>query len=195
MLREACREAARWHEARPDCRPLGLSVNVSGRQLGDGALELEVAAALADSGLPAEQLTLELTESALMEQRSDVVRALRALKALGVRLSIDDFGTGYSSLARLQRLPVDEVKIDRGFVAALGADGANPIVEAVLALGAGLGIEVVAEGIEHEGQLRALRDRGCRVGQGFAFSRPVDGDAVLRLAAGRVVNDTLNFSV
>jgi EAL domain-containing protein (putative c-di-GMP-specific phosphodiesterase class I) len=196
-LHTACAAAVEWQALRPDRRPLGVAVNVSGRQLAAGDLELVVRDALAASGLASELLTLELTESALMERRDDVMRSVQALKALGVRLSVDDFGTGYSSLARLQRLPVDEVKIDRAFVASLALPGgATPIVEAVLALAAGLGHDAEAEGIERADQLDALRRRGCLVGQGYAFARPVPGDEIVGLAAApQLANGALNFSV
>jgi EAL domain-containing protein (putative c-di-GMP-specific phosphodiesterase class I) len=151
----------------------------------DDDLVGDVERALIASGLAPECLTIELTESALMEHTDDVLTRLHQLKALGVQLSIDDFGTGYSSLGRLRFLPVDEVKIDRTFVAVDDASSPMAVVEAVLALAESLDLEVVAEGIEEPWQADALRRRGCRKAQGYLFGRPMSAKAVgLLLEAG-----------
>ncbi len=129
---------------------------------------------LAQAGLPAAALALELTESALMEESELVAANLRDLKALGVGLVLDDFGTGYSSLAYLRRFPIDAIKIDRRFVSGLGHDDDDTtIVEAIIRMAAGLRLDVVAEGIETAEQLAILDAMGCRSGQGFLFSKAV----------------------
>ena len=181
VLGRACAVALLWQELRLDGRPPTVAVNASVRHLMDDDLVGDVERALIASGLAPECLTIELTESALMEHTDDVLTRLRQLKALGVHLSIDDFGTGYSSLGRLRFLPVDEVKIDRTFVAVDDASSPMPVVEAVVALAESLGLEVVAEGIEEPWQADALRSRGCRKAQGYLFGRPMSAQAVGRL--------------
>ena len=160
-------------DALPDSR-LVMSVNLSARQFMQPDLVDQVAAILGDTGLPAELLELEITESVLMDQTEAGTRALRALRELGVQLVLDDFGTGYSSLSYLKHLPLDTIKIDRSFVNGLDDDDANlPIVKAVIALAHGLGIDVVAEGIETAAQLARLRTLVCDRGQGFFYARPM----------------------
>ncbi|MDQ1695971.1 MAG: hypothetical protein QOJ03_1324, partial [Frankiaceae bacterium] len=180
VLQAACAQAAEWNN---NGHPLRMSVNVSGRQLLDPAFPGHVAHALDKSGLPGEQLCLELTETVLMD---DAVRSedlLQQLKALGVELSVDDFGTGYSSLAYLKRFPVDEVKIDRSFVQSLDDNQDDTLVAAMVAMGHALGLHVVAEGIETESQAAAVRTLGCRSAQGYLFSRPQASDDFTALLA------------
>ena len=173
VLETACRQARKWMDALPDSR-LVMSVNLSARQFMQPDLVDQVAAILGDTGLPAELLELEITESVLMDQTEAGTRALRALRELGVQLVLDDFGTGYSSLSYLKHLPLDTIKIDRSFVNGLEGDDANlPIVQAVIALAHGLGIDVVAEGIETAAQLARLRTLMCDRGQGFFYARPM----------------------
>jgi EAL domain-containing protein (putative c-di-GMP-specific phosphodiesterase class I) len=147
-------------------------------------LPSQVEAALAEHEVVAADLCLELTESAVMTQAMEGVRTLERLREIGVALSIDDFGTGYSSLSRLKRFPIDEIKIDRSFVTEVESDKDNAaIVTAVLAMGHGLGLRVVAEGVETPGQLAFLEQCGCDECQGFLFSRPLpaaDFAALLR---------------
>ena len=177
VLRESCRQAAHWR-ATTDPQ-LGLSVNVSGRQLVDGRFADEVAAALAESGLPAQALTLELTETVLMDDPADSQQRLSELKRLGVRLAIDDFGTGYSSLAYLRQFPVDELKIDKSFIDTIGSAEADlAIVRTVVELSRILGLRTTAEGIESRLQADLLRRLGCASGQGYHFARPLDVGAV-----------------
>jgi EAL domain-containing protein (putative c-di-GMP-specific phosphodiesterase class I) len=156
-----------------------MSVNLSVKQLQHSDVVADVRDALAESGLPAEQLTLEITESVLVVDLDLAVQRLEQLRALGVRLAMDDFGTGYSSLSYLSRLPVDVLKMDRSFL----RDGASPemssLASAVVALGETLSLEVVAEGIEHLEQWQTLRDLGCGLGQGFYFARPMEARDVL----------------
>jgi diguanylate cyclase (GGDEF)-like protein len=174
LLRESARRLAEWTAARPaDVRPLHVSVNVSVRQLRDGALVGIVRDVLAETGLPPSSLWLEITESGVMEDIDTALATLGGLRALGVVLCIDDFGTGYSSLSYLHRLPVGIVKIDRTFVAGVGEDGANePIVRAVLAMTRAMGHRVVAEGVETEVQRDWLRSQGCDLAQGWLYGRP-----------------------
>jgi diguanylate cyclase (GGDEF)-like protein/PAS domain S-box-containing protein len=185
VLAEACRAAARWRSQVHGASQLGLSVNVSARQLQQPGLVDDVRRALAGSGLDPAVLTLEITESVLAERGDDAAATLDAVKALGVRLALDDFGTGYSSLSRLQYLPVDELKIDRSFVQSIdsGADRAA-LVRAIVELGRALELTTVAEGIEHAGQVAALQRVGCRLGQGFHFARPLAAAELEELLIG-----------
>jgi EAL domain-containing protein (putative c-di-GMP-specific phosphodiesterase class I) len=188
VLAEACAQAAAWRTRGGATAALRVTVNVSGRQLADcAALADDVATALARSGLPAECLTLEMTESVLMQRTGETLERLAALKALGVRLAIDDFGTGYSSLAYLQRFPVDVLKIDKAFVDGVADEaGDRAIARTVVALGRSLGLVTVAEGVEREDQWAALAELGCDYAQGYLFDRPLEVAAIPgRAAAGR----------
>ncbi|MEU8233648.1 EAL domain-containing protein [Actinoplanes sp. NPDC048967] len=173
LLRESAAQLAAWTAERgPDARRLHVSVNVSVRQLRDGALVTVVRDVLADTGLAPEQLWLEITESGVMEDIDTALITLNQLRGLGVTLCIDDFGTGYSSLSYLNRLPVGIVKIDRSFVSRVGEDGANePIVRAVLAMTRAMNLRVVAEGVETEVQRDWLREQGCDLGQGWFYGK------------------------
>jgi diguanylate cyclase (GGDEF)-like protein/PAS domain S-box-containing protein len=183
VLEEACRQAERW---RRFGRETWLSLNLSAHQLTAPDLVEEVRAALEETATDPQRIHLEITESALMEDTDGVARVVRALKELGVRLSIDDFGTGYSSLAHLKRLAVDTLKIDRSFVDGLGREAEDTaIVMAVLGMARSLGLSVVAEGVETEEQLTALRDLGCTLAQGFYFARPEPPESVARLLSSR----------
>jgi diguanylate cyclase (GGDEF)-like protein len=173
VIREVCRTMRRWtDELGADWIP--CSVNLSVRHLQQPDLVATVRAALEEHAIPPRRLVLEITESAVMENGSGTVETLAELRALGVRLALDDFGTGYSSLAHLHRFPLDILKIDRSFTAALHADhqGAS-IAGAIVSLAQALGLETVAEGIEDADQHRLLEEMGCTYGQGFRFSRPL----------------------
>jgi diguanylate cyclase (GGDEF)-like protein len=190
VLQTACRQAARWRQARQGSEGPGpfVSVNLSARQFTQADLVEDVATTLAATGLAPDALELEITESVVMDQSEVGVRALRELRGLGVRLVLDDFGTGYSSLSYLKHLPLDTIKIDRSFVAGIEEVADRAIVDAVIAMAHGLGIGVVAEGIETAGQAARLRELGCDLGQGYLFSRPVPAartGALLRSRAGR----------
>lgn len=177
VLREACHQVAAW--TAQGLAPLHLAVNLSPTQVSRSDVVALVRYALVESGLPAARLTLELTESVLMDATGHSTTQLTALKALGVALSLDDFGTGYSSLTYLRRFPLDEIKIDRTFVAGLPNEHDNvAIVGAILALGRELGLRVTAEGVETSAELAHLRSRGCNQFQGFLFSRPVEAAAI-----------------
>ncbi|HEY2770405.1 MAG TPA: EAL domain-containing protein [Solirubrobacteraceae bacterium] len=176
VLRTALSELAAWRAADLVSDDVYMSVNVSGRQLEEPNLPSQVSAAVAGAGVPPSALRLEITESTLMQEPEAIQRIVSDVCAAGVGLHLDDFGTGYSSLAALHQFPVDALKIDRSFVAALGRDGTenDVIVRSTIALAHSLGLHVIAEGIEHQGQLRRLRTLGCEYGQGFLFSRPLD---------------------
>src|SRR4051812_24723541 len=162
VLREACTQAMSWHAAQPDRPPLKLSVNLSARQLQQPELPKLIAEVLAETGLPAQQLTLEMTESVLIDNRDETLTTLTALRELGVKLAIDDFGTGYSSLSYLHRFPVDVLKIDRSFVERLSTGGDTALVSTILRLGQTMRLETVAEGIERPQELLLLlRRQGC----------------------------------
>lgn len=171
VLREACRAAAGWGGT---AGPLAVSVNVSARQVESDELVAQVTEALEGSGLAPWRLVLEITESAIMRHPEGAARRIAALKALGVRVAVDDFGSGYSSLNYLRHLPVDVLKIDMSFIAAMqGSPTAAAVVHALVQLGKALGLAVVAEGVEAESQLAALRREHCDIGQGFLFARPL----------------------
>ena len=171
VLDSACSQVHRWHADHPEADPIGLSVNLSARQFQDPALAQDVADILARSGLAPEHLCLEITESVVMQDVPSTMATLADLKNLGVRLAIDDFGTGYSSLSYLKRFPLDAVKIDRSFIDGLGVEAVDKeIVGAVVRLAASLGVDAVAEGVETEVQLEALREIGCPLVQGYFFS-------------------------
>jgi len=173
VIREVCRQLADWGAAGTD-PGVAVSINLSGPQLTGGATAELLASLLAEHGLRGDQITLEITESTLLEETDDPEAALGALRAMGARLALDDFGTGYSSLSYLARFPVDELKVDRSFIAALnGAGTQRQLVGAIVGMARGLGLAVVAEGIETEQQRRDLIALGCDLGQGFLFSAPV----------------------
>jgi len=180
VLETACRQLAAWHATYPDTAP-ALAVNLSPRQFRDPGLASDVAASLAASGLPADRLTLEVTESVAMERIDETLATLRALKALGLHLALDDFGTGHSALAYLRQLPLDTLKIDRGFFAE-GPEN-RAIVQAVTDLAHGLGLDVTAEGLETADQVAWARAAGCERGQGFYFARPLPADELAALLA------------
>ncbi|PNY79512.1 hypothetical protein CVO96_18955 [Deinococcus koreensis] len=166
VLREACRQAAAWDGVR-------VAVNLSARQFMGGGLAESVRRALAESGLPAERLELEITESLMMQSPERAVRLLSELKRTGVRVVLDDFGTGFSNLSYLHTFPLDGLKIDRSFVVALGqSERAGSIIAAIVQMGHALGLDVVAEGIETSEQHGALRRLGVPVLQGYLFGRP-----------------------
>ncbi|HSA54428.1 MAG TPA: EAL domain-containing protein, partial [Gemmatimonadaceae bacterium] len=175
VLREACERARDWRARFRGRRPMQMSVNLSGRHFQEASLLDDVRDALRDSGLEPWALTLEITESVLMQSSDITLERLRSLKALGINLAIDDFGTGYSSLGYLQQFPIDVLKIDRTFVEAVGNEDEDPVLaRAIIALGRTLRIETVAEGIERGAQRDGLRELGCMLGQGFLFARPMN---------------------
>jgi diguanylate cyclase (GGDEF)-like protein len=180
VLNEALATTRRWQVEldRPD---LGVAVNVSARQFEHAGFRDDVVAALAASGMAAQSLTLEITESVLVDTAA-TISILRELKALGVRIAVDDFGTGYSSLSYVGRLPIDVVKIDRAFVAALGSDSKEgALAESVIRLGHSMDLTTVAEGVEDARQLEMLRSLGCDLAQGFFLARPAAAHVIEQL--------------
>ena len=185
VLDEACRQAAAWAA---EGRRIGVSVNVSARQLDQSGVVEDVRRALAESGIEPSLLTLEVTETTLVRDVPSACEHLESIRALGARVAIDDFGTGYASLSHLQRLPVDTLKIDMSFVAALnnGTWGrellrASELLHAILGVSQALSLAVVAEGIEHHSQLGALEAMGCEMGQGFFLGKPSPAEVIKTL--------------
>ncbi|HVH64412.1 MAG TPA: EAL domain-containing protein [Candidatus Acidoferrum sp.] len=172
MLLEAARQVRRWQDEL-HLATLGLAVNLSVRQLNDDGLAEDISLVLKETGLEPSLLMLEMTESALMEDFNQSVERLQRLKNLGLNLAIDDFRSGYPSLTHLRHLPIDTLKIDRSFVLNLGKPQETAQVRSILSLAESLGAEVVAEGVEDALQTGALVEMGCRLGQGFYFSKPL----------------------
>jgi diguanylate cyclase (GGDEF)-like protein len=191
ILVRACEWAGAWRKAKPASN-LYVSVNLSAAQLQDPELPELVQETLRSCSLPPGSLVLEITESVLMQDTALTSSRLRQLKDLGVRLALDDFGTGYSSLSYLRRFPVDVLKIDRSFVSSLRVgDDLRRLTEAIIALGAALGLECLAEGIEHVEELDLLRHLGCELGQGSYFAWPMPA----ALLEGYMRNTVLPSSV
>ncbi|MBB2197164.1 MAG: EAL domain-containing protein [Gluconacetobacter sp.] len=179
ILDRACRSAAQWADE------AHVAVNVSAMQLGKGTLVDLVSATLAASGLPAERLEIEVTETALLGDEQRGIQELLSLREMGVRISLDDFGTGYSSLAHLRTFAFDKIKIDGSFVRdALERPECAAVVRAIADLGQRLGVRIVAEGVETEDQLALVRAEGCREVQGYLYGRPAPGEADALLIAG-----------
>ena len=186
VLKTACREAATWTS------PLTVAVNVSAVQLYNPRFVQELHETLLETGLPPRRLEIEITETALVRDFNRALTTLRLIKALGVRIAMDDFGTGYSSLSNLRAFPFDKIKIDGSFVKSVNSNGqAATIVRAVLGLGRGLGLPVLAEGVETDAELRFLQDEHCDQVQGYLLGRPAaintfrnctHGDIVLEVA-------------
>jgi EAL domain-containing protein (putative c-di-GMP-specific phosphodiesterase class I) len=178
VVHEACREGALLQKRYPSARPLTMSVNLSVKQLQSETIVRDISSALEQSKLDPDALVLEVTETVMMADADVAAARLDEIKALGARIAMDDFGTGYSSLGYLSRLPVDILKIDRSFLAGEARD--SSLAAAIIAIGARLGLEVVAEGIEREDQIETLQDLGCELGQGFLFAKPMPHRALLR---------------
>ncbi|HWZ59600.1 MAG TPA: EAL domain-containing protein [Gemmatimonadaceae bacterium] len=182
VLTEGCRQVRAWHDAFPDRAALTLAVNVSIKQVVRPDFVETVASVLRDTGLPPGCLTLELTESVVIEQLQLVTGALDAVKRLGVRVHLDDFGMGYSSLAVLDRLPLDAIKIDRTFVGAMDREERfAQLVRTIVTLAQNVGLETIAEGVATDAHLSRLRALGCAYAQGFLFSPAVDVAALRAL--------------
>jgi diguanylate cyclase (GGDEF)-like protein len=185
VLHQACVEASRWQHDDPSFAHIGVHVNLSPLQLREPDLVESVVGALSRAGLEACSLTLELLESSVVDDLELAHARLSELKAHGARISVDDFGTGYSSLSHLRTLPIDELKIDKSFIAAMESSSqARTLVHSLIRLGAALGIATVAEGIEEVEQLRHLQEEECPFGQGYLFSLPLDREELPRYLAG-----------
>jgi EAL domain-containing protein (putative c-di-GMP-specific phosphodiesterase class I) len=183
VLREACIEAATW------AGHLKIAVNLSPCQFRSNTLVEAVLSAIASSGLAADRLELEITESVLLKDTDATIGMLRRLQAIGVRIALDDFGTGYSSLSHLRSFPFNKIKIDRSFVDGLAQDNreALAIVRAVSQMGASLGMCTTAEGVETESQLNTIRAEGCTEVQGFFFSPAKPAREIAKLLLDQAV--------
>ncbi len=179
IFRRACAETLQWHRLGFD---LSVAINVSARQLREPALLDDVRSVIAETGIPADRVVVELTETVLATDEHGEIATLRSLRDLGCRIALDDFGTGYSSLSELRHLPIDIVKLDQSFITDLTSSPRSAaLVAAVVQLADALGLVVVAEGVEQEDQLEALAALGCHRIQGYAFSRPLPPDAITGL--------------
>jgi EAL domain-containing protein (putative c-di-GMP-specific phosphodiesterase class I) len=188
VLRLSLEATRRWHDAGLH---VGVAVNISARSLDDPVLVGQVAAMLTASGIEPRWLTLEITESSVMENQVRSLEVLHQLRSLGVRLSIDDFGTGYSSLHQLRGLPVHEVKIDKAFVDHVDGDGADrAVVRAIVELCDSLGLATVAEGVEQASQAYALESLGITQVQGYFYGRPMPETNATEWLAARAVHVT-----
>ena len=182
VLREACQQARLWLATAGEGQPFAISVNLSVREFGQPDLVKAVASILEETGLPAEALRIEITESAIIGQKHPAIETVEQLRALGVSIHLDDFGTGYSALSYLHRLPLDAVKVDRAFTASIDQeDRPLHVVRAIISLAHAIGLEVVAEGVANKRQLDLLREMGCDLAQGFIFSRPCNPDELTQL--------------
>ncbi|HEX6907857.1 MAG TPA: EAL domain-containing protein, partial [Terriglobales bacterium] len=189
LLRQACEQLRSWQAQFPAQPPLVMSVNISPPEFARPELPASIRSALQQSGVEAGSLQLEVMETIAMGD-AEAADVLAKFKALGVRLSIDDFGTGYSSLSRLQRLPVDSLKIDRSFISGMDRDKeALEIVRIIITLAHNLGLKVVAEGVETAEQAKQLTQMGCELAQGYYFARPADPEAITELLRRRLVGD------
>jgi EAL domain-containing protein (putative c-di-GMP-specific phosphodiesterase class I) len=178
VLEAACTQAMNWREEEFD--PLTMAVNLSGLQFRRPGLSSQVRKVLMKTGLPPEYLELELTESILMGDTKGTITALHELKEMGLKLSVDDFGTGYSSLSYLKHFPLDYLKIDRSFVRDIEHERDDAaLTNAIITMAHGLGLKVIAEGIENITQLVILRAQLCDIAQGFLFSKPIPANEVL----------------
>jgi EAL domain-containing protein (putative c-di-GMP-specific phosphodiesterase class I) len=185
VLRDACGQAARWVQARPDLPALMVTVNLSARQLMHPGIVEDVDGALQAAGLEPGRLVLEITETVLMQDRDAAASALWRLKRLGVRIAIDDFGTGYSSLAYLRRFPIDMLKIAREFIDGLGRDIHDDVITlAIVDLADTLGLLTVAEGIESPQQQDHVAALHCDLAQGYLFAPPLPPEQLHELVLG-----------
>ena len=175
-MSEACRQLANWRGRFPHLPELTINVNLSPRHLRQSDVVEEVLLILGETGLPPERLKLEITETMLMEDAESQLEVLRELRRAGVGIAIDDFGTGYSSLSYLRRFSVDSLKIDQSFLAGSGDEEAWEIVRMIIGLARGMGVSVVAEGVETEEQKLRLTELACDLAQGYLFARPLDAE-------------------
>jgi diguanylate cyclase (GGDEF)-like protein len=185
VLHEACRQLRAWDREFPEAARLTMNVNLSARQCLHRDLLADVARILAETDCPAERIKLEITEGVVLENSDVVAQTLHKLRDLGVQLGLDDFGMGYSALSYLQRLPFQTIKIDRTFVSGMKESANSEIIRAIVSMAAGLDMDVTAEGVETEDQLRRLQELACEYGQGYLFHRPLTAvDARAMMEAG-----------
>jgi diguanylate cyclase (GGDEF)-like protein/PAS domain S-box-containing protein len=189
VLMTACREAKGWNTS--PASPVRISVNVSAVQLGQPEFTAVIARALEETGLPAELLDLEITETSLVADAGSASRRLRELRTMGIHISMDDFGCGHSSFSNLQNLPIDTIKIDRSFIAPLdGTEKKSAIIRTIFALAQQLGLKTVAEGVETMAQMEELQTTDCSLVQGFLLSRPLAAEAARLLVVEGGVSPT-----
>jgi len=183
VLQESCNSLRQWQDRLESSLPLFMSVNISSKQFLRPTIVSEIQEALGHSGLKPEQLKLEITETALMDDAEETVKIVRRLKDFGIQIVIDDFGTGYSSMSYLQRLPIDTLKVDRSFISLIKdhPDENRSIVETIISLAHRLDLNVVAEGVETEEQHQVLAGMNCQLAQGFFFARPLNGEQMNQL--------------
>jgi diguanylate cyclase (GGDEF)-like protein/PAS domain S-box-containing protein len=184
VLEASCRQLSQWQKQFSEALPLLMSVNLSGKQLAQETIIEQITGTLKQTGVAAQQIKLEITESIVMDNVEDSTLVLDQLRALGIRISVDDFGTGYSSLSYLNRLPVDTLKIDRSFIIQmLKKDENAEIVRTIIQLARNLGMDVIAEGVETTEQLEHLQHLKCDQGQGYLFSKPLPAEAASELVS------------
>ncbi|HKQ06290.1 MAG TPA: EAL domain-containing protein [Blastocatellia bacterium] len=181
VMRQSCRQLHAWHQQFPIKPPLTVSVNLSGKQFMQPDLIKQIEGILAETGLEASCLKIEITESAIIENIDAATEILRQLKSLGIRILLDDFGTGYSSLSYLHRFPIDTLKIDRSFVTRMHMPKNAEIVRTIVSLAVNLGMDVIAEGVESREQVIQLTGLGCQYVQGYLLSKPVDAQSMREL--------------
>jgi diguanylate cyclase (GGDEF)-like protein/PAS domain S-box-containing protein len=179
IIRESCRQLKKWQTKYPMNPPLRMSVNISSKQFMQPDLVKRIGSIIRETGIAADSLTLEITESMIMENMDNAVSTMASLRDMGVHIHIDDFGTGYSSLSYLHRLPVTALKIDSSFVGKISARGDNmEIILSIISLARSLNLSVIAEGVEHDFQLTKIRDLDCLYAQGYFFSEPLAPETV-----------------
>jgi EAL domain-containing protein (putative c-di-GMP-specific phosphodiesterase class I) len=180
MLQALCRDVAQWN--RINAEPVRLSLNVSPQYLDRGNFVPKLQAALAEHGIPPSQIEIEVTENICIRNPQHAAEQLHRLGEIGVSVAIDDFGTGYSSLSYLHRFPVNTIKIDQSFIREIRqADGHYPVVLAIISIAKGLGLTVVAEGVETPAQAAYLENSGCTLMQGYLYHKPLSGARFLQL--------------
>lgn len=194
VLEEACRQARYWQTKHIDKKNLSVTVNLSNKQVQEENLVEQVAFALIQSNLPAQNLILEITESTMLQNSEATIKKLTGLKNLGVKLAIDDFGTGYSSLSYLQQFPVDVLKIDKSFIDKINqGTGGAAVTRAIITMSETLHLKTIAEGIETGEQNTTLQNLGCEFGQGYHFSRPLTKEAMDEFLTRYNLEEQLNF--
>ena len=190
VLEETCRQIRNWLD--DGLPPISFAINLSPMQFNSETLPAQIVSALSKSGVSPELLELEITESLAMEDAERTIRVLAHLKAIGIKVTIDDFGTGYSSLSYLKRFPIDSLKIDRGFIRDLiGSTRDQAITKAIISMSHGLGLQVVAEGVERSDVLAALQSLSCDEAQGFHICPPGDIPTLKRLVLGRNPDESM----